>query len=214
MKIKICGMNNLDNLSRLEALKPDYFGFIFYAKSPRNFNRFSIPEFENTKTVGVFVNEEILEVIKLQKEFQLDAIQLHGDENEGYCLQLKSKLPNGIELFKAISIKDKADFNTISNYERGVDVIILDTKTNLRGGSGKKFNWNLLDHFKSTIPFLLSGGIDENDAENLCNLYNLYDQMLGVDINSKFEMAPGLKDNIKVERFINRINKQMKANKE
>ena len=214
MKIKICGMNNLDNLSRLEPLKPDYFGFIFFSKSPRNFDRFAISDFKNTRKVGVFVNESIEEIVKLQSQFQLGAIQLHGDEDGDYVTQLRSKLPDGVDIFKAISVIEKVDFKKVAPFENNVDVIILDTKTKLRGGSGEKFDWRLLDYYNSSIPFLLSGGIQESDAEQISGLYYKYDKMLGVDINSKFEIEPGFKDNIKVERFINRINKQMKANKE
>ncbi len=207
MKIKICGMNNLENLSALEMLKPDYFGFICYPKSPRNFARFALPHFEYSKKVGVFVNEDIYQILKLQNQFQLDAIQLHGDEQDDYVFQLKSQLPQGVEIFKAISISTKEDFKKVLPYESSVNLIILDTKTELRGGSGQKFNWNLLDHYDSSLPFLLSGGIRDVDAENIVDLFKSHDKMHGVDINSKFEIEPGLKDKTKVERFINSIEK-------
>lgn len=205
MKIKVCGMNNLDNLSALERFKPDYFGFIFFPKSPRHFDRFAIPEFQNIKKVGVFVNEDISEIVQLQNQFQLDAIQLHGDEDVDYVNELKSKLPQSVEVYKAISIREKEDFYKIVPFENVVDMIILDTKTKLRGGSGEKFDWRLLDNYNSDIPFLLSGGIQESDAEQISKLYGKYDKMLGVDINSKFEIEPGLKDKIKVERFMYEI---------
>jgi phosphoribosylanthranilate isomerase len=206
MKIKICGMNNLNNLSALESLKPDYFGFIFYPKSPRNFKGFQLPNFKDIKKVGVFVNESIARITKLQKEFQLDAIQLHGDETKEDVLNLKSKLPPEIEIFKAISINDKEDFKKVTYFEDKVDIFILDTKTKLRGGSGKKFEWHLLEYYNSKTPFLLSGGIQENDAYTVMEVFNTYDNMLGVDINSKFEVSPGLKDKTKIEKFIKNIN--------
>ena len=205
MKIKICGMNNLENLSSLERLKPDYFGFIFYPKSPRNFDRFSIPNLDHIKKAGVFVNEPVSDIVKLQNQFRLEAIQLHGDEHREYIKELKSELPEGVELFKAISIFDKEDFKKISPFENLVNLVILDTKSKQRGGSGKKFDWRLLDHYNSSVPFLLSGGIEESDAKKVSELYNTYDKMLGVDINSKFETSPGFKDETKVEHFISDI---------
>ena len=205
IKIKVCGMNNLENLSVIERLNPDYFGFIFFPKSPRNFDRFSIPSFQNTKKVGVFVNEEIGEIVELQNQFQLNAVQLHGDEDVDYVNQLKSKLLDSVEIFKAISVIEEEDFKKITPFENVVDLIILDTKTKLRGGSGEKFDWRLLDNYNSDIPFLLSGGIQQGDAEQVSELYDKYDKMLGLDINSKFEIEPGLKDKIKVERFIKNI---------
>ena len=136
-------MNNIENLSALERLKPDYFGFIFYPNSPRNFDRFLLPHFEKTKKAGVFVNEKITEIIKLQRQFGLEAIQLHGDENKAYIVNLKSQLPSGIEIFKAVAVFVKNDFKKVLQFEDLVDVIILDTKTKLRGGSGEKFDWEV-----------------------------------------------------------------------
>ena len=205
MKIKVCGMNNLDNLLALESLGLDYFGFICYSKSPRHFDLFSMPSFQNTKKVGVFVNEEVGEVVELQSQFQLDAVQLHGDEDVDYITRLKSKLPNGVDIFKAISIIEKEDISKVTLFENVVDLIILDTKTKLRGGSGEKFDWRLLDYYDYETPFLLSGGIQEDDVKQVSALYEKYDKMLGVDINSKFEVEPGLKDEIKVKRFIKNI---------
>jgi len=205
MKIKICGMNNPENLFELERLKPDYFGFIFYLKSPRNFDRFLIPGFAHTKKVGVFVNETISDLAELQSQFKLEAVQLHGDEDQHYIKDLKMKLPDNIEVFKAISVYDKEDLKTISAFEDLVDLIILDTKTKQRGGSGRKFDWKVLEHYTASIPFLLSGGIGVEDAQKVCEVFHQHDKMLGVDINSKFEIEPGLKDKTKVERFINEI---------
>jgi len=207
MTVKICGMNNGENLKAVANFQPDYFGFIFYEKSPRFLTLKNLPEFEGIKKVGVFVNSNINVIIEKQNVFNLDVIQLHGEESLEYIIKLKSKLSDNIQIFKAISILDENDFKLIDHYEDLVDLFILDTKTPLKGGSGKKFNWNLLKYYNSDSPFLLSGGIGANDFKTVNEIYDNNSKMLGVDLNSKFEIEPGLKDVDLIENFITKLNR-------
>lgn len=208
MIIKICGMNNLDNLNAIAAYKPDYFGFIFYKNSPRHVSLKNIPEFEYTDKVGVFVDEDEAIVIKKQKEFNLNAIQLHGNESLKKIETLRKKLSLNVKLFKAISVSGISDLQNLKRYEHLVDVILLDTKTNVKGGSGKKFDWALLQYYNCNIPFILSGGIRPEDGETVVELNKNFDKMLGVDINSKFELKPGLKHTENVKTFIQTLKSQ------
>ena len=207
MTVKICGMNNLENLKAVANFQPDYFGFIFYEKSPRFLTLKNLPEFEGIKKVGVFVNSNIDVIIEKQNVFNLDVIQLHGEETLEYIMQLRSKLSDNIQIFKAISILDENDFKSINHYEDLVDLFILDTKTPLKGGSGKKFNWELLKYYTSDSPFLLSGGIGPDDFKAVNGIYDNNSKMMGVDLNSKFEIEPGLKDVDLIEDFITKLNR-------
>ncbi len=202
MIIKVCGMTNEDNLKAIAPAMPDYFGFIFYEKSPRALKINSLPSIEDIKKIGVFVNTSTDFIVESQQQFNLNGVQLHGEEDKIYVKELKEKLPDDIKIFKAISIKETSDFKTISIYEGYVDLIVLDTKTKLKGGSGQKFDWNLLDHYKANIPFLLSGGISKNDTDKIIKLKQNYPKMKGVDINSKFEIRPGIKNIEQVNTFI------------
>ena len=205
MEVKVCGMTVIKNLEAIQVAQPSYFGFIFYEKSPRAVHLAKIPYFKNTKKIGVFVDKNIEVMLSKQKQFNLDGIQLHGNENVDKIKKLKKLLPKNIEISKAISIKDQSDFELIKNYDNLVDKIILDTKTNLKGGSGQQFDWELLENYTFNIPFLLSGGIGPNDTEQILKLYNKYPKMAGVDINSKFETEPGLKNAEQVKQFINTL---------
>lgn len=198
-------MNDIANLEAISTSKPDYFGFIFYDKSPRCLTLETLPELQNIKKVGVFVNAKIDTLLQNQNAFNLDVIQLHGDETIEYVLKLKSQLKRDTEIFKALSISDESDFNGIKSYETVVDMFILDTKTPLKGGSGLQFDWQLLENFNSEKSFLLSGGIGPKDPETVKNLYKKYPKMMGVDINSKFEISPGLKSVDKVAKFITQL---------
>lgn len=206
IKVKVCGMNESGNIKAIAAFLPDYFGFIFYEKSPRAFKLQNLTILQNVKKVGVFVNAEIDVMVKNQRRFQLDAIQLHGEESRDVIAQLKVELTSDVEIFKALSIKTAEDIQLTKIYEDLVDVFILDTKTPLKGGSGRQFNWELLDGYKSDTPFLLSGGIGPNDVDKIKKVYTRYSKMIGVDINSKFELKPGLKSVDEIKRFIKTLN--------
>jgi phosphoribosylanthranilate isomerase len=207
MVVKVCGMNEVGNLEAISAFKPDYFGFIFYEKSPRNFSLEQLPDLKNIKTVGVFVNAEIDIILNNQLKYNLNAIQLHGNETVEYILELKKSLKDDVQIFKALSVSEVKDFSDIKNYECHVDLFILDTKTPLKGGSGKKFDWDLLEHYKLCKPFLLSGGVGPKDSEEIFKAKFQHKNMIGIDINSKFEVEPGLKDVDQLSSFITNIKK-------
>jgi len=208
MKIKVCGMRNVENLSSLLALKPDFVGFIFYNKSKRYVEEFPQINFpQNIKKVGVFVNETIQEVLNKVKEFQLDCIQLHGNETPEYINQLLNyelvSESKSIDIIKAFSVDENFDFNNTSAYEDDCDFFLFDTKGKDYGGNGIKFNWEILQNYKGKTPFLLSGGISKVDVEGIKNIHHKYFE--GVDVNSGFEIEPGLKNIDNIEEFKNNL---------
>jgi len=206
MKLKVCGMKDVDNLKAVAEFQPDYFGFIFYEKSPRAFTLQNLPELQNIKRVGVFVNAEIDFIVNKQEQLAINVIQLHGDESKAYISDLKAKLPAEIQFFKALSMATAKDFDMTERYDDLIDAFVLDTKTPLKGGSGQKFNWQLLEHYNAERPFLLSGGIAPEDAHRIKDIYQRHPKMIGVDINSRFEINPGLKSVEDINTFITTLN--------
>ncbi len=200
-KLKVCGMKNPDNIQQLVKLNPDFIGFIFYKKSKRyigdslGISSLDIPE--SIKKVAVFVNSSINEVKTIMIKHQLDFAQLHGDESPEFCLELKKA---GIKITKAFLIDEDFDFSVLKQYDSACDYFLFDTKTNLYGGSGKKFNWRILEKYDNQKPFFLSGGIDLEDVDEIKKIYNL--NIYAIDINSKFEVKSGMKDIDKIEKFI------------
>lgn len=206
MKIKVCGMKNPNNIEELSSLSINYMGFIFYPKSPRYIAGLK-PEILNilsdsTKRVGVFVNEKVASLFKTIEKYGLDAVQLHGNETPQYCEDLIETFPE-ITIIKALSISDIKDIEKTDEYEEVCDYFLFDTKTSQYGGSGQKFNWEILNSYKGNKPFFLSGGISIEDIDEIKNIQhpNLY----GLDLNSKFESEPGLKDLYLVKKFIKKI---------
>lgn len=206
MHVKVCGMNDIDNLKAIAAFQPDYFGFIFYEKSPRAFTLQNLPELQNIKKVGVFVNAKADFILEIQKRLKLNIIQLHGSESKTDITDLKTKLSGEVQMFKALSIETAKDFEKTEMYDNLIDTFILDTKTPLKGGSGKKFNWQLLENYNAQSPFLLSGGIGPEDAKTIKDVYQRHPKMIGVDINSRFEIKPGLKSVQDINTFITILN--------
>lgn len=202
-------MTAIENLEAITAFQPEYFGFIFYEKSPRAIKIESLPYFDGIDKIGVFVNATHDFILKNQQQYNLNGIQLHGEENVDFIKDLKAKLPQDLKIFKAISVKGSVDFGKIKAFETFVDLIILDTKTKLRGGSGQQFDWGLLKHYDANIPFLLSGGINADNAGHVLKLEKKHEQMIGVDINSKFETHPGIKDAERVNTFIKTLKSQL-----
>jgi len=201
MKFKICGMKYHDNIKSVAELQPDYLGFIFYEKSKRNFDRL-IPEINNEiiKT-GIFVNESINFILKKIKEYQLKAVQLHGIESPEFCKEL---LKTQIEVIKVFSVDENFDFEILNNYEEVCDYFLFDTKGKERGGNGIAFDWNLLENYKSKKPYFLSGGLGLNEVEDLSNFFKteVSKYCYALDVNSKFEDKPGLKNIQKLKLFI------------
>lgn len=229
MKLKVCGMKYVENIEQIVGLKPDYLGFIFYEKSKRNFEGI-IPEFSKSiKKTGVFVNEYIEIIISLVEEYRLDAIQLHGDESLEYVADLKNQLKerrtlfldenkqikkkknkhyiseNEVELIKVFGIKDEFNFDYLKPYLEVVDFFLFDTKGKERGGNGTKFDWSILKKYPFKKPFFLSGGIGLEDVEAVQEIIKSNLPIYALDINSKFELKPGLKNINEVKNFKNTL---------
>ncbi len=208
LKIKICGMKN--NPEEVALLKPDYLGFIFYDKSPRNFTG-TIPSLPNSiKKVGVFVNETHKNILNLVQHHQLDVLQLHGEETEEDILQLKLQATNkGLktpEIWKVFSVDHDFNFDKLRPFEKLVDAYLFDTKGPHYGGNGIAFNWDLLAKYPSQKPFFLSGGIGPEHGSILKEwIQNNQVPLLGIDLNSKFELAPGHKNISALKTFIDEL---------
>ena len=203
--IKVCGMRDPQNLEQLCELAPEYVGFIFYPPSKRFVGSdpdralFEIPG-AGIKKAGVFVNEDFGKLINYVEKFGLEAVQLHGEESREYCERL-SREP--VELIKALN-PALSGFE-VEKYLGLVDLFLFDSAGTAYGGSGQKFDWSLLEDFGHSVPFLLSGGIGPGDAVKI-NTMN-YKGLMGVDINSRFELSPGMKDVEAVKKFITEIRK-------
>lgn len=186
-----------DNILEVGALLPDYMGFIFWEKSARYFNA-TIPELpQSIKKVGVFVNATQQEILERIAQHNLQAVQLHGQESVAFCQDLKSKIDKSIEIIKVFSVADDFDFEVLKSFEAVCDYFLFDTKGKLPGGNGATFDWKVLEKYPSSKPFFLSGGIglDEMSAVNEISKTGL--PVYAIDVNSKFEIEPGLK-NIKL----------------
>lgn len=201
MKLKVCGMKYLENIQEVAALQPDYLGFIFYEKSKRNFDGI-IPELpESIKKTGVFVNAALVEIIGKINRYDLQAIQLHGDESVDFILELKTKINSSIEIIKVFGIKHQFNFEDIKPYEKVVDYFLFDTKGKERGGNGITFDWTVLKKYPSTKPFFLSGGIGLEQIEEVKEIMNSNLPVYALDVNSQFEIEAGLKSKNRLQQF-------------
>lgn len=203
LRLKVCGMKEKENIKQLADIQPDYIGFIFYPKSKRYIVNSLQPKVVQTiptaiKKVGVFVNEPVENIEKMVKDYHLDFIQLHGDESSQFCKQLNRK---GFQIIKAFQVHKNFDFNALDEYKEHCKYFLFDTQTPLYGGSGHKFDWQLLKNYNNEKPFFLSGGIDLDDADKILNIKKL--NIHAIDINSKFEIKPGLKNIEKIKKFKN-----------
>lgn len=198
--IKVCGMTDADNIRSVEELGVDMIGFIFYPKSPRYL--YQMPQYLPTqaKRVGVFVNETKENILMYADRFSLDYIQLHGDESPEYCRTLHSQ---GLHIIKAFSIGLPKDLFATAHYEDFCDYFLFDTRTARYGGSGKQFDWSILQLYTALKPFLLSGGINPYSAKALQEFR--HPRLAGIDINSRFETSPGIKDVERIERFLEEL---------
>lgn len=204
--LKVCGMKYEENILELTQLQPDYMGFIFYEKSPRFMNE-NIPDIHSSiKKTGVFVNAELDFIQQKVEGFNLQAVQLHGEETVEYCKELTEKLQrpfdsaqgdnrnNKIEIIKAFSIQDQFNFQELETYLPVVDYFLFDTKGKNPGGNGFTFDWQVLKNYPFQKPFFLSGGIGLEEVEKIKAFQEFNLPLYALDVNSKFETQPGKKN--------------------
>ena len=200
LKLKVCGMNK--NTIEVAALRPDYLGFIFWKPSKRYFEGAlpSIPH--DTKKVGVFVDEKVLIIAEKIKKYGLLLVQLHGQESPELCKELKKQIPY-IKIIKVFSIKDDFDFGQLKHFEDVCDFYLFDTKGKLPGGNGYAFNWEVLKDYPSTKPYFLSGGIGLEEMDSIKEFMKRPEAQYchAIDVNSKFEIKPGLKNIEELKKF-------------
>lgn len=196
-------MKYSDNILSVASLEPDYMGFIFYKKSRRNFSG-DIPDLGSSiKKTGVFVNESHAEIVKTVKKYHLQAIQLHGDETVDFCTELKDIFMSDIEIIKAFSIADDADLEILNSYNEACDFFLFDTKGKERGGNGALFNWDVLNTVQHAKAFFLSGGIGLEESGRVREFLktDAGQYCYAIDLNSRFESEPGLKNIKQLETF-------------
>lgn len=236
MIIKVCGMTNAENIAAVEQLGVDIIGMVFYPKSPRfvkmiNSRAGLMPDYsrerlnhlrstlgkdsatqqetpqKRTPRAGVFVDDMPQNIITRVYNYQLDYIQLHGEESRICCENLRRTIDpdihEGIRIIKAIPVAEAADIDRWKEYQGAVDMLLFDTRCKCVGGSGNSFDWSLLDHYDGDVPFLLSGGIGPGDEERILSIR--HPQFAGIDLNSRFENQPGVKDIALLRNFIQNI---------
>ena len=189
------------NFSALKKYPIDLFGFIFYDKSPRYI--FNNPDHNFIKNinnkVAVFVNEKMDKVLSILETYNFSYVQLHGNEDSDYCIKLKKK---GIKIIKSYLIRTQEDFHSMKLDKESADYYLFDYKSDKYGGSGKTFNWEILNNKDFDKPFFLSGGLSLDNLNNI-NMINDNEKLYGLDLNSKFEKSPGLKDVEKIGKLFN-----------
>ena len=202
IQIKICGMKFPENISEIALLRPDYLGFIFYEKSPRNFENVIPALYKSIQKVGVFVNAPLEEIVEKVKQYDLDLVQLHGDESPEFCQLLQQ---NKYKVIKAFSIDNQFNFNTLNNYNNYCDYFLFDTKGTNYGGNGITFDWSVLENYHLDKLYFLSGGIGtENIQEVKSFLTSTFAKnCIAIDCNSKLELSPGLKSIEKTKQLLN-----------
>lgn len=203
LKIKVCGMRDPKNIKEVANVGVHYLGFIFFEKSPRNISHtepISLP-IEGVRKIGVFVNASSSFILGKAKEMNLWGIQMHGNETPEQCEEIKK---SGYQVLKAFGIDTSFDFSVLEPYEKSCDFFLFDTKSESHGGTGLKFNWDVLRKYNNKKPVFLSGGITSTDAEQIKKLSWL--NIHALDINSKFEDEPALKNVKLIEQFISELN--------
>ena len=219
--VKVCGMRDGENIREVAKLGVDWIGMIFWEKSPRNVTMIPthagiIPDrgslsplttHQSPLRVGVFVDEMAQNIITRVVNFKLDLVQFHGHETptliRNLRLTLDPDISPGVKFIKAISVSGRDDVAAYRDYEDCVDYFLFDTKCPSAGGSGCKFDWSVLDAYDGEKPFLLSGGIGPNDAEKIRNFH--HPKCIGIDLNSRFETEPGMKDIEKLKNFLKQL---------
>ena len=231
MIIKVCGMCEADNIREVQGLGVDWIGMIFHPESPRYVSQIRsragiIPDYSkfelqrkcgvdedrkdlvhSVKRVGVFVDDMPQNIVTRVVNYKLDIIQLHGSESVVMIDNLRRTIdPDihpGILFMKALPVSTADDIKKYKEYIGHVDYFLFDTKSPLAGGSGKQFDWSVIDEYDGDVPFILSGGIGPEDAERVLAIN--HPKMAGIDLNSKFEIEPAVKDVEMLRNFINKI---------
>ena len=219
--VKVCGLRDSENIRQVAALGVDWIGMIFWEKSPRNVtmipshagiipDRASLSPLATNNSplkVGVFVDEMAQNIITRVVNFQLDLIQLHGHETPTLTRNLRRTLADirPVKVIKAISVSSRDDIAAYKDYADCVDYFLFDTKCPSVGGSGQQFDWSVLDAYDGEVPFLLSGGIGPDDAERVRNFH--HPKCIGIDLNSKFETEPAMKDVAAIGKFLNELHR-------
>jgi phosphoribosylanthranilate isomerase len=211
MRVKVCGMTQLEEVERLAEMGVTFGGFIFYPKSPRyvfkNITTTQIRKLNNINKVGVFVNASVEEVLHMVDECRLHMVQLHGDETPKYC----EKIADYVSVVKAFRLSDNDNVDwMIHPYMEMCDMFMFDTMGAGYGGTGKKFDWTILKNSSIGKPFFLSGGIEPGDEERLRQFEEepVAKALFAIDINSRFELSPGMKDLKKIRTFVNKLNSE------
>lgn len=203
MRLKVCGMRELENISALSELDPNYIGFIFWSESSRFVDKKTPPLEKKIIKTGVFVDATFDYILTKIRDHQLDAVQLHGQESCSYCKVIKDY---GLKVIKSFSIKNTFDFNTLEDYENSCDYYLFDTKGKLPGGNGFSFDWKILNEYPSQKPFFLSGGIGIDNLNEIKKLVKTKLPIHAIDVNSKFETAPGNKNIELLKKFKKEID--------
>ena len=190
-----------ENIAQLNLLDIDYMGLIFHEQSSRFINGKVPLSSGGISRIGVFVDKEPKHILAKASEYSLDGIQLHGQESPEVCGRLKA---SGLTVIKAIPVKEELPTSILPAYEDQCDYFLFDTKGKLPGGNGVRFSWSLLADYNLSTPFFLSGGICLEDAQEIANLK--HDRLYAVDINSRFEIRPALKDINQISKFISTLN--------
>ena len=200
MIIKVCGLKLENQIEKLDQVKRvNWLGFIFYRGSKRFVESIN-GSVKSAKKVGVFVNEDVENVVTIAKINQLDILQLHGEESPEMCKRLKANY----SIIKAFGMDENFDFSQLANYQENVDYFLFDTKTKGYGGSGNVFNWSILEEYKLNVPFLLSGGISIEILDNIKSFK--HKSFIGIDLNSGFENEPGDKNIELVKIFLKQLD--------
>ena len=210
-QLKVCGLTKMDQIQELISLNTNFLGFIFYEKSPRfvlnHLSLEEISEINHQGKVGVFVNETVEKISEISEKAKLNFIQLHGDEDEEFVKKLRLSLSKNIKIIKVIRIGNQSFDElqkTINQQPSTVNYLLFDTDSKTFGGTGKTFDWQILNEIEIPIPYFLSGGIS---LENIHQLSTINQQPLALDINSKFETEPGSKDLEKIKNFTQIVKK-------
>ncbi|OIN56447.1 phosphoribosylanthranilate isomerase [Arsenicibacter rosenii] len=205
MKVKVCGMRDAANMEQIAALNPDFMGFIFYDKSPRYVGEDFDAELVKSlprkiQKVGVFVNASIDFILRTVKKYELDYAQLHGNETPDYCKSLRMR---GVSVIKAFAVDASFNFSMLNNYKPHCDFFLFDAKGQNPGGNGFAFDWRVLSRYDNEKPFFLSGGIGVDNLDEIDNLRGM--KLYGVDVNSKIEIEPGLKNPDQLKEILTRL---------